>query len=381
MEESAEGSAERPDLPEGVPPLSSLYLYISGSCNLACSHCWISPELQVGGQGGQFLEIRHAEKALKEAAPLGLRSVKLTGGEPMLHPEFRRIVRMIHDAGYRIQIETNGTLADRRTARFLKQTLARSFVSVSVDGSDKETHEGLRGLAGSFDRTLEGIRHLVEQGFRPQLICTLHKGNLHQLAEIIAMAEELGCGSVKFNHVQQIGRGKPFSREHGVGVAELLSRSRWLERDIVRTTAIPVIYDIPMAFHSIRRLVNDAVSRCTVRNILSMLPDGALSLCGIGFTVPELIYGHIENGSLRELWCRSPGLVELRKQVPAELEGVCARCLHRDACLGACVANNFHTRGRLNAPSLFCELADAAGLFPASRKKQGWNAEAVVKGL
>ena len=83
------------DLPEGVPPLTSLYMYIAGSCNLACRHCWISPTYEPDNTKGQFLKLEYIKKAVTEAKPLGLQSVKLTGGEPMLHPQFREIVDYI----------------------------------------------------------------------------------------------------------------------------------------------------------------------------------------------------------------------------------------------------------------------------------------------
>lgn len=357
------------DLPEGVPPLSSLYMYISGSCNLACRHCWISPTYQPGGNGGQHIKVEYVGKAIRKARPLGLRSVKLTGGEPVLHPEFRQIVRLINNEELNIQIETNGTLIDRHMAKFLKQMKYVSFISVSVDGADKETHEDLRGLAGSYDRAIKGIKNLVEQGFRPQLICTLHKGNLAQAAEVIELAEILGCGSVKFNHIQQIGRGEQFAGKEGLDVKELIKLYEWIEKEMIQKTRIRIRFDIPLAFYPIRRLVNDPLSRCTIMNILGVLSDGALSMCGIGSTVPELIYGHIEKASLRDVWCHSPGLVQLREQVPKELEGICGQCLHRDICLAACVANNFHAAGRLTAPYQFCDRAEALGLFPLSRKK------------
>jgi MoaA/NifB/PqqE/SkfB family radical SAM enzyme len=50
------------------------------------------------------------------------------------------------------------------------------------------------------------------------------------------------------------------------------------------------------------------------------------------------------------------------------MEGICAQCIHRDLCLGGCVANNFHATGKLNAPNLFCHIASRMNLFPESRK-------------
>jgi len=81
-------AAEKLDLPPAVPPLTSLYLYIAGSCNLACRHCWITPSYQPDGGNGQFVKLEYVDKAIREARPLGLRSIKLTGGEPTLHPRF-----------------------------------------------------------------------------------------------------------------------------------------------------------------------------------------------------------------------------------------------------------------------------------------------------
>ena len=360
---------EKLNLPEGITPLTSLYLYISGSCNLACRHCWISPTYKAGGNGGQFVKIDYIRKAIQEAKPLGLRRVKLTGGEPFLHPQFREIVSLISSEGLSIQIETNGTLIDQQMAKFLKQIKRFSFISVSVDGADAETHEALRVVPGSFESAVNGIKNLVEQRFQPQLICTLHKGNVSQIAEVIEMAERIGCRSIKFNHVQHMGRGEDFAIEQGLKVFELINLYRRIENGFTSKNKIPVHFDIPFAFYSIRKLLDDNLSRCTVRNILGMLAGGELSLCGIGVTAPELIYGHIEKDSLRDVWCHSPGLTQLREQIPSQLEGICGQCLHRDLCLGSCVANNFHVSGKLNAPYQFCDSAEAQGLFPASRKR------------
>ncbi len=178
------------------------------------------------------------------------------------------------------------------------------------------------------------------------------------------------CGSVKLNHVQQVGRGEQFADEQGLEVAEIINCYQGIEKDLRNESEIPVHFDIPFAFYSIRKLLDDSLGRCTVKNILGLLAGGELSICGIGVTVPELIYGHMERDSLGDVWCNSPGLIQLREQVPTKLEGICARCLHRDLCLGACVANNFHVTGRLNAPYQFCLLADGLGLFPESRKRK-----------
>jgi SynChlorMet cassette radical SAM/SPASM protein ScmF len=356
------------NLPEGVPPLTSLYLYIAGCCNLACRHCWIAPTFDPNGSTDQFVKLEYVEKAIQEAKPLGLRSVKLTGGEPTLHPQFRELVALISEKGLHIIVETNGILVDDDLAEYLKQQ-GVSFISVSVDGATAEVHDALRGVRGSYQDAREGIRALVRVGYPVQLICTLHRGNAAQMAEVVALGESLGCGSVKFNHVQRAGRGEQFAKLQGLEIPEIIKLYHHVENELVPRSKVRIYFDIPFAFYPIRKLLNDSLSRCTVRNILGMLAGGELSLCGIGVTVPELIYGHMDNGNLREVWCDSPRLASLREQIPAQLEGICGQCLHRDICQGECVANNFQVAGKLNAPYHFCDYAEMAGIFPKSRKK------------
>jgi len=358
------------DLPEGVPPLTALYLYISGVCNLACRHCWITPTYQAGKNGGEHIDVDDVRKAIREARPLGLQTVKLTGGEPMLHPQFRELVCVLDNEDLAISIETNGTLIDNDLAGFLKQRKHVSFISVSLDGADEKTHESLRAVRGSFGQAISGIRNLVDQGFRPQLICTLHKGNVSQMGEVIKLAEDLGCGSLKFNQVQQMGRGERFAGEQGLQIAEIINLSHHLAMNTENDKRMHIYFDIPIAFCSIRKLLDKQFGGCTVRNILGLLAGGELALCGIGVTAPELIYGHIARDSLYNVWCNSPGLIQLREQVPAQLAGICSRCIHRNLCQGACVANNFHASGKINAPCQFCQKADALGLFPESRKRE-----------
>ena len=358
------------DLPKGIPPLTSLYLYISGSCNLACKHCWIAPEFQQNPENGKFVKPEYVKKAIIQAKPLGLGSVKLTGGEPLLHPEFKKILTIIREENLFCTIETNGILIDEEMAEFLAADKRKPFVSVSIDGSKPETHDDLRGVKGSFEKSVNAVKYLVKNGIRPQIICTLHKGNVSQLDEVVKMAKGLGCESVKFNLVQEIGRGSSYKEKFGFSIKKTLDLYHYVEDTIIPQTKMRVVYDIPVAFYPIKRFLKRNIGKCNILNILGMLSEGELSLCGIGTTVPDLIYGHMKDNNLKDVWCKSVGLTLLREQVPEKLEGICENCIHKDFCLGTCVANNFFRTGKLNAPYGFCEQAEKLNLFPISRQKK-----------
>jgi SynChlorMet cassette radical SAM/SPASM protein ScmF len=343
-------------------------MYIAGACNLACSHCWISPHFDPAAASGKFLSLEHARKAVEQGKHLGLSSAKLTGGEPLLHPQFRELVSILASAGLGIVIETNGTLVDESLAGFL-QDKGVKFISVSLDGADSKTHEALRGVSGSFEQAVAGIRALVTRGFKPQVICTLHRGNASQMQEVIALAQSLGCCSVKFNHVQDMGRGTRMKTESGLDVDEILSLYGKMEREMAPSCAIPLLFDIPFAFRPIRALLKGDLGRCGILDILGVLSGGELSLCGVGVTVPGLIYGHLATDDLADVWCRAPGLAELRSMVPKKLGGICGRCIHRDFCKGECVAQIFFDQGRIDGAFPFCATLDRRGAFPSSRLK------------
>jgi sulfatase maturation enzyme AslB (radical SAM superfamily) len=144
------------DLPDGVPPLHSFYLYLSASCNLRCRHCWITPEFSDTPAPGKTVDPNALRDAVIEAKTLGLAHVKLTGGEPLLHPQFKEIVDMLTTEGLSISMETNGTLITEEMAHYLKEKTNMDFVSVSIDSSVAAEHDAFRGVRGAFDAALSG---------------------------------------------------------------------------------------------------------------------------------------------------------------------------------------------------------------------------------
>ncbi len=308
-------------------------------------------------------------KAIQEGFPLGLKSIKLTGGEPTLHPQFHEIVKMIGHLGFNIQIETNGVLIDSELAHFMKNNINHLFIAVSIDGADLATHESLRMVKGSFNDAINGINNLVKVGIHPQMICTLYKGNFHQLEDIAKLADKLGCSSVKLNHIQRSGRGETLAENEGLKVKELLEINSFIEKKLSQSLGIPIMLDLPLAFRPPRYFLDQNLGLCRVLNILGILANGEISLCGIGVTEKGLIFGHIIKDNLADIWCNASGIEKLRKLVPFGLDGICSECIHRDICLGNCIANSFKLYGKINSSYYFCHEAEQSNLFPKSRRR------------
>lgn len=354
-------------------PLRQIYFYITGGCNLACHHCWIAPKYLAIQENCPSLDFDLFRSIVKQAKLLGLTGVKLTGGEPTLHPQIMNILRFIRFENLRITIETNGILCTPELSRELAAG-KNPFVSVSLDGVDKETHEWVRGREGCFQKALEGIRNLVGAGLKPQIIMTLMRRNKDQIEEVIRLAKSLGAGSVKFNILQPTARGKKMHEEgEALNIEELVSLGQRVENRLSATTSLWLFYHHPLAFRPFGRVFGhdgNGCNTCGVLRILGVLSDGSYALCGIGQAVPELIFGHAERDHLSDVWNDAPTLMELRNGIPHRFEGICRDCLLKGICLGSCLAQNYYTHKNLWSGFWYCERANQNGLFPESRRRE-----------
>jgi SynChlorMet cassette radical SAM/SPASM protein ScmF len=368
---------ERPplDLPEGVPPLGSFYLYMTTGCNLACRHCWITPTFVDGEPSpGDCLDVDLLREAVAEAKPMGLSQAKLTGGEPTLHPRFVEIADMLTAEGLRLDMETNGTLMDANLAKHLKEETSLWFVSVSLDGATAETHDWFRGVPGAFDAALRGLAHLVDAGYENvQVIMCPHHGNIGELEDLVKLAVERGAGSVKFNPVTRSGRGIAMhERGEALDYDEVLALARYVRGELQDRTPIPLKIATPPALSTVGELLRtrDGGGSCHVRHILGILGTGEMALCGIGRNVPELCFGRLGQDSVREVWSTHPALLQLRRDLDDTYPGICGECIHARRCLTHCVAQNYLDSGHLVWPSALCAEAERRELFPASRRRR-----------
>ncbi|MBN2357886.1 MAG: SynChlorMet cassette radical SAM/SPASM protein ScmF [Deltaproteobacteria bacterium] len=351
-----------------LPRLEQIYFYLTAGCNLACRHCWLAPKFDPDGSRYPTLPVALFERAIAEALPLGLTGVKLTGGEPLLHPRIEELLAIVGERDLALTLESNGLLCTPRLAAAIAQIPKRA-VAISIDGVDAATHDGVRGVAGSFDRAVQAVRDLVAADTPPQIIMSIMRYNLDQVDAMVRLAEKLGASSVKFNLVQPAARGQAlYDTERAVSVANMIALGRRVATELAPATRLRLDFDLPPAFRPLSAVARgDGRGICNITAIIGVLPTGHYALCGIGEHIPELVFGQIEADPLARVWRDNEVLRTLRAGLPDRLEGVCADCLMRHRCLGSCVAQNFYEHKNLFAPFWFCERACKDGIFPQSR--------------
>jgi SynChlorMet cassette radical SAM/SPASM protein ScmF len=352
-----------------TPRLARLYFYLTEGCNLACRHCWLAPRYDPDLTSTTCLAPNLFARALDEAVPLGLTDVKLTGGEPLLHPDLPHLLDEIGERDLSVSVETNGTLMTEPIARRLKDLQAH--VSVSLDGAEAATHDELRGVPGAFERACNGLTLLAEAGIGPQVIFTVMRRNAAELTSLVRLAEDLGAASVKLNVVQPTARGERLYQSHdGLSVADYLDLAAMVQRELAPACDLTLCFDVPLAFRPLHRLASrGGMGHCAILGVLGVLAGGQYALCGIGEQVPEMVFGAVGGDSLREVWEGHPVLRELREGLPERLGGICGDCVMHAVCLGSCVAQSYYRVHDLFAPFWFCEAALDDGLFPETRRR------------
>lgn len=164
-----------PKSPE--PSLRYILIHVTNRCNLKCKHCYVDKK-------GFDMPLDTFRDVVDQFFNSGGLKVLITGGEPLIHPDFEKILRYVRKYGIRLEVLTNGTLIDKKLARIINKYVDE--VQVSIDGL--KGHEQIRGdwLA----KTIEGLKKL-DIDFAISTMVT--KFNIQEFNEIEKMVEELGA--------------------------------------------------------------------------------------------------------------------------------------------------------------------------------------------
>jgi MoaA/NifB/PqqE/SkfB family radical SAM enzyme len=184
-----------------------LWIYTNYHCNLACTYCVAESTPRAPRRA---VSLDFVKRLVDESQALGFEQLYFTGGEPFLLDE---IYEMLAYASQRLAttVLTNGMLFnDRRMERLAEIYNDQLIVQVSLDGSAPAQHDPYRG-AGSWQKTVQGMQTLREQGFRLRLSTTETPANTAHLDEICAF--HLGLGIPEEDHFIRLLAKRGFSQE------------------------------------------------------------------------------------------------------------------------------------------------------------------------
>jgi MoaA/NifB/PqqE/SkfB family radical SAM enzyme len=176
------------DRPKVLERLPLVTLYLSERCNSRCTTC----DYWRHGTGDMSLEA--VTRLLPSLARLRTEVVLISGGEPLLNPEWEAIAELLRSNELKLWLLTSGLSLAKHARRAAALFEA---ITVSLDGTDRTTYESIRGL-DAFDKVCEGIRVAGQTGTPVSVRVTLQRANYRQLPQFIQLARELGAHQVSF---------------------------------------------------------------------------------------------------------------------------------------------------------------------------------------
>ena len=342
--------------------LSVVNIYLSWNCNFKCIHCWVD-----GGTSCEnvALDADTCIDMLEKALLLGLEHVKLTGGEPLLFMDtIFPILTWCDDNDISVTIETNGSVI---TEQFAACIVERDVsISISVNGFDSPSHDNFVVCNGSFVKVIDNINILKKYGVNFQIITCVYDGNKQNLEKIVALCKELGALSLKINPITDIGRGEDLYQSKKIDDYIAIKDLVPIVHGLSKSYGIEIFLHVPPAFRGFNTLKSAGGKSCAYKNMLSILPDKSLALCGYGGVNEATTWGKYgADFDLAHFWKNNEGVNLLRDEV--RLEGVCKQCVHQKSCQGDCKALAMNRYGSWNSPNPMCQELFENGMFPQSR--------------
>ncbi|MBQ3544306.1 MAG: radical SAM protein [Lachnospiraceae bacterium] len=330
------------------PRLTYLFIEMTNSCNLNCLHCGSG----CGQKNYEYIETDILLKTLKQLAgdynPQAI-MICLTGGEPLLHPDFFKIVEEIVNLGFPWGITTNGTLIDIKKAKKLKDLKLES-VSISLDGL-KENHEWLRNVKGCFDKTIDAVKYLNSVNIPVQITTVIHKKNFHELEEMLEFIKTLNIASWRIVNVEPIGRALKYndillSYEEMVNLIDFIREKRY-SKEIDFDVCFGCSHYLSFEYeHEVR----DNYFICGAGIYVgSILCNGDIYSCLDIERRKELVQGNIRVDRFSEVWENK--FKEFREN-RVNKSSKCIDCIEREFCN----ADSMHTWDFEADEPMFCIL-------------------------
>lgn len=342
----------KPDQSQAAAPeLRLVFWELTACCNLRCRHC------RGGAQAAADADELSTDELLKAARDMraaGDPILILTGGEPLVRPDFFTVATACAGLFSRVALATNGTLVNAETARRIVAS-GMQRVSISLDGADAATHDRFRGQAGSFAAALDGYDALRRAGMSLQVNATVTRHNENQLEDLLQLALHRGAAAFHLFMLVPVGCGAEIAAADRLGPARFEEILHWLfERSLelrgtlqIKATCAPqyyrIMHEVSQArgvptpggghgMHAVTRGCLAGSSVCFVSRRGDVQPCGYL----------PLRVGNVRHQAFADIWREAEVFKALRD--PERLKGKCGICGYRRLCQG-CRARAYAVTG------------------------------------
>jgi radical SAM protein with 4Fe4S-binding SPASM domain len=350
-------------------PLSSIWTF-TNKCNLKCIHCY----QDAGRKNKDELNFEEKLNVVDQIVEAGCIYLTFSGGEVLMSKDFFKVAEYAKEKGLNISFATNGTLVTKKIAKKISE-LDFDYVTLSLDGIKKETHEKIRRVKDSYEKAIEGIKNCLDENIKLCVTPVLIKNNYEEIDEIIEFLRGLGVRFIVITDFIPAGRGRENERislspevayDLFTSIAKKSLENRDIELSVSSPRYAPLLKQIaeeigmPHAVsmsdigllkepHELKEFFYKSYTNgcCAGRTSFAIDPNGDIKPC----VYMDLVVGNTRKIRIKDVWNNSEELKSLRTR--EDLKGNCGTCTDKYIC-GGCRSRAWFYFKDLKAPDPAC---------------------------
>lgn len=278
-----------------APPPMAMLAELTYRCPLACPYC--SNPLEMTRRDDE-LAAEDWARVFEEAAALGVLQLHLSGGEPVSRRDLEQIVAAARAADLYVNLITSGIgLTEKRLDALVAAGV--DHVQLSLQGVNPGMTELIGGYRGGFERKMAVARWVVARDLPLTLNAVVHRLNLDDLPETIALAEEVGARRIEVATVQFHGWAA-LNKAALMPSREQAKRAQAVVRSARERLRGRLVIDyVPADHHA------EYPKPCMGgwgSTGLNVTPDGRVMPCHAAHTIPGLVFDRVPGRPLAEIW-------------------------------------------------------------------------------
>jgi PqqA peptide cyclase len=337
------------------PSPLALVAELTHRCPLHCVYCSNPLELK---KRESELATETWVRVFHEAAKAGVLQVDFTGGEPLARTDIVELVHAARSAGLYASLITSGLPLDETKLAALVEAGLDHF-QLSFQGATEQTAREISNTT-SHPQKIRVLQWLKKHRIGVTLNFVIHRQNINELEDMLALVEEHRPGSAEFASVQYYGWGfanrealLPTRRQLDFCVATLKDAEERLQG---RTRVVFVVPDY------YARFPKPCVGGWG-RKLMLVSPDGAVMPCHAANVIPGMQFDNVNEKSLREIWENSAAFQKFRGE--EWMQEPCKSCDRRHQDFGGCRCQAMLFTGDSAATDPVCSLAPTRGKVDA----------------
>ena len=341
-----------------APRPYTLIAELTYRCPLRCPYC--SNPTNLADHDGE-LGTEDWKRVLGEAEALGVVQVHFTGGEPLARKDLEELVARARALDLYSNLVTSGVpLTKERLATLANAGL--DHVQVSIQSARPERADAIAGYA-AHPQKIQVMRWVTELDLPLTMNVVLHRANLDEIDELVALAENVGASRLELANTQYVAWALS-NRDALLPTREQLDvAAEAAARHKARLQGrIDVLFVKPDYFGTTPKACMDGWAR----RFIHMVPDGRVLPCHAATSITTLRFDSVKDRPLADIWTSSDALLAYRGE--AWMPEPCKSCDRRSIDFGGCRCQAFALTGYASATDPACERTPQHALVEAARR-------------